>query len=231
VLALDGVHTYYGQSHILQGVSLRAEPGEIVALLGRNGAGKTTTVNTIIGFTPPRRGHIRVNAVEVAGWPPHRIARLGVGLVPQGRGIFPALTVRENVTLAARGGGAGGWTLERVLATFPALAERLGHLGAQLSGGEQQMLAVARALMVNPRLLLLDEPSEGLAPLIVTEIGRIVAALRAEGLAVLLVEQNLSLALSLADRVYVMSKGQIVYEGRPEALQASEDVKHRFLGV
>ncbi len=231
MLTVDGLHTYYGASHILQGVSLRVEAGEIAALLGRNGAGKTTTVNAIIGFVPSRQGHVRVGGTDVTGWPPHRIAQLGVGLVPQGRGVFPTLTVRENITLAARRAGAGGWTLDRVLGTFPPLAARLNHLGAQLSGGEQQMLAIGRALMLNPRLVLFDEPSEGLAPLIVAEIGRVIGDLRAEGLGVLLVEQNLSLALGLADRVYVMNRGQVVYEGTGEGLEASGEVKHRFLGV
>ncbi|MGH2522505.1 MAG: ABC transporter ATP-binding protein [Anaerolineales bacterium] len=231
MLIVDDIHTYYGESHILQGVSLRVQPGEIVALLGRNGVGKTTTIHSIIGFVPPRRGRIVFRETETTRLRPHRIAQLGVGLAPQGRRIFPALTVRENILLAARSARNGGWTLERVLTAFPPLSKRLRHLGSQLSGGEQQMLAVARTLMLNPKLLLLDEPSEGLAPLIVAEIGRIVGALRDQGLAVLLVEQNLSLALGLANRVYVMNKGQIVYGGTPEALQANEEVKHRYLGV
>ena len=230
MLTTDGLHTYYGDSHILQGMSLRVQPGEIVALLGRNGVGKTTTLNAIIGFAPPRQGRVLIAETDVTGWPSHRIARLGVGLVPQGRGIFPPLTVRENITLAARG-VAGGWTLERVLSTFPALTQRLQHLGAQLSGGEQQMLAVARALMLNPRLLLLDEPSEGLAPLLVAEVGRVIAGLREEGLAILLVEQNLAFALRQADRVCVMNKGQIVYDGTPAALESSPDILQRYLGV
>ncbi len=231
MLTVDALHTYYGESHVLQGIGLRVGAGEIVALLGRNGAGKTTTIHSLIGFVPPRRGRITLGDVQIAGLPPHRIARLGVGLAPQGRGIFPTLTVRENITLAARNAGAHGWTLARVLATFPPLATRLSHLGSQLSGGEQQMLSVSRALMLNPRLLLLDEPSEGLAPLVVAEIGRVLASLRAEGLAVLLVEQNLSLALGLADRVYVMNKGQMVYEGKAAELAADQEVKRRYLGV
>ncbi len=231
MLIVNDLQAGYGASRIVQGVSLAARPSEIAALLGRNGAGKTTTLHSLIGFLPPQSGQIIIAGQPVAGWRPHRIARLGVGLVPQGRGVFPTLTVRENITLAARGGVNGGWTLDRVLTTFPPLAARLGHLGAHLSGGEQQMLALARALMLNPSLLLLDEPSEGLAPLIVAEIGRVLAALRAEGLAILLVEQNLALALTLADKVYVMNKGQIVFEGDPQALQADEEVKHRYLGV
>ncbi|MBM4425162.1 MAG: ABC transporter ATP-binding protein [Chloroflexi bacterium] len=228
MLTVDSIHTFYGDSHILQGLSLQVNAGEIVAVLGRNGVGKTTTVNSIIGFAPPKEGRIVFDGVEITHLRPHRTAQLGVGLVPQGRGIFPTLTVRENITLAARG---RGWTLDRVLTTFPPLAKRLKNLGSQLSGGEQQMLAVARALMLNPKLLLMDEPSEGLAPLIVAEIGRIVASLRDEGLSVLLVEQNLSLALSLANRVYVLSKGQIVHSGTPNDLQTNEEVKHRYIGV
>lgn len=228
MLTVDAIHTFYGDSHVLQGVSLEVKSGEIVALLGRNGVGKTTTINSIIGFARPRQGRILLDSVDITHARPHRTARLGVGLVPQGRGIFPTLTVRENITLAARG---AGWNMDRVLAAFPPLSQRLKNLGSQLSGGEQQMLAVARALMMNPKLLLMDEPSEGLAPLIVAEIGRVIHTLRGEGLSVLLVEQNLSLALGLANRVYVMNKGQIVYGGAPQELQADEEVKHRYLGV
>jgi branched-chain amino acid transport system ATP-binding protein len=231
MLTIEEIHTYYGDSHVLQGLSLEVKPGEIVALLGRNGVGKSTTINSVIGFVPPRRGRITFGGAEIAGRAPHRIARMGVGLIPQGRGIFPTLTVRENITLAARGDRNGGWTLDRVLTTFPPLAKRLKNLGSQLSGGEQQMLAVARTLMTNPKLLLMDEPSEGLAPLIVAEIGRVASELRDQGLSILLVEQNLALALHLANRVYVMNKGQIVYSGQPGDLQANEEVKHRYLGV
>lgn len=231
MLTVNQIHTYYGDSHILQGVSLEVKEGEAVALLGRNGVGKTTTINSIIGFTPPRRGQVILKGVDVTRWPSHQIARQGVGLVPQGRGIFPTLSVKENITLAARNAQNGGWTFDRVLETFPALAGRLKNLGSQLSGGEQQMLAIARALMTNPALLLLDEPSEGLAPLIVAEIGRIVAQIKAQGLSILLVEQNLNLALGVADRVYVMNKGQIVFEGAPAELRAQTEVMHRYLGV
>jgi len=231
MLTVNNIHTYYGDSHILQGVSLTVAKGEAVALLGRNGVGKTTTIKSIIGFTPPRRGQILLRDVDVTAFPSYRTAQLGVGLVPQGRGIFPTLTVRENIMLAARGAQNGGWTLDRVLETFPHLAARLKNRGSQLSGGEQQMLAIARALMTNPQLLLLDEPSEGLAPLIVAEIGRIISRLREEGLSILVVEQNLALALGIADRVYVMNKGRIVFEGTPADLQAQEDVMHQYLGV
>ena len=231
MLSVEDIHTYYGESHVLQGVTLRVDEGEAVALLGRNGVGKSTTINSIIGFTPPRRGQIRVHGADVTHAPSHRTAQMGVGLVPQGRGIFPTLTVRENMTLAARNAQNGGWTFERVLEAFPLLEERLDNRGSQLSGGEQQMLAIARALMTNPELLLLDEPSEGLAPMIVREIRRIMKELRQRGLSLLLVEQNLALAFSVADRVYVMNKGQIVFEGTPAELQESEEVMHRYLGV
>jgi|SRR3990172_3550622 len=231
MLELRAIHTYYGDSHILQGVSLRVEPGEVVSLLGRNGAGKTTTISTVVGFVPPRRGEVLFQGQDVTRVPSHRKARLGMGLVPQGRRIFPTLTVRENITLAARNTRNGGWNLRRVFEIFPILQARLDHRGDQLSGGEQQMLAFARALMTNPRLLLLDEPSEGLAPLIVAEIGRIIGELKTQGLSILLVEQNLSFALGVADRVYVMNRGQIVFEGAPAELRAAPQVTHKYLGV
>ena len=231
MLVIDRLHTYYDDSHVLQGVSLRVNAGEVVTLLGRNGVGKTTTINSVIGFLQPRQGQIWLDGLDLTALPAHRIARLGVGLVPQGRAIFPTLTVKENIMLAARNGQPQGWTLERVLVTFPALAARLKNLGSQLSGGEQQMLAIARALMTNPRLLLLDEPSEGLAPLLVAEIRRIIEQLRARRLSILLVEQNLVLALAVADRVYVMNKGQIVFEGTPVELHQQPEVLHRYLGV
>lgn len=231
MLSVEEIHTYYGESHVLQGISLYVDEGEAVALLGRNGVGKTTTISSIIGFAPPRRGRIRVRGEDVTDAPSYRTAQMGVGLVPQGRGIFPTLTVRENMTLAARNANNGGWTFERVLEAFPLLEARLDNRGSQLSGGEQQMLAIARALMTNPELLLLDEPSEGLAPMIVREIQRIMRELRERGLSLLLVEQNLALAFSVADRVYVMNKGQIVFEGTPVGLQANEKILHRYLGV
>ena len=229
MLRVEDVHSYYGESHILHGVSLAVGPGEAVALLGRNGVGKTTLIRSIVGFTPPREGTIRFRGEPIHALPAYRIARRGLGLVPQGRRIFSPLTVVENLLLAARGGGA--WTAERVYELFPRLRERRLQGSGTLSGGEQQMLALARALMTNPRLLVLDEPSEGLAPLIVREIGRVLGRLKREGLSILLVEQNVPLALRVADRVYVMSKGQIVWEGRSAALDADEDVKRRFLGV
>ncbi|MBI4638700.1 MAG: ABC transporter ATP-binding protein [Candidatus Rokubacteria bacterium] len=233
MLEVDAVQTYYGESHILHGVSLRVGAGEAVAILGRNGVGKTTLIRSIVGFTPPREGRIRLDGQPIERLPPYEIARRGIGLVPQGRRIFAPLSVVENLLLAARSGtdGERGWTLERVYAVFPRLRERAPQGGGTLSGGEQQMLAIARALMTNARLLLLDEPSEGLAPLIVRDIGRVVVRLKDEGLAILLVEQNVPLALRVADRVYVMSKGQIVYHGSPAELDGNEEVKRRYLGV
>ena len=228
MLEVDAIHTYYGESHVLHGVSLRVGAGEAVALLGRNGAGKTTAIRSIVGFTPPRAGRVRFEGQAIERWPAYRIARRGLALVPQGRRIFAPLSVRENLLLGAR---APGWTLERVFGLFPRLRERQGQLGGTLSGGEQQMLAIGRALLTNGRLLLLDEPSEGLAPVIVREIGAILTALKAERLSLLLVEQNYHLALRVADRVYVMNKGQIVYEGTPAGLEADEEVKRRYLGV
>jgi branched-chain amino acid transport system ATP-binding protein len=228
VLEVEAIHTYYGDSHVLHGVSLGVAAGEAVALLGRNGAGKTTLIRSIMGFTPPREGRILVDGEPVQRWAAHRIARRGLALVPQGRRIFAPLTVRENLLLGAR---ADGWTLERVFDLFPRLRERAIQAGGTLSGGEQQMLALGRALLTNGRVLLLDEPSEGLAPLVVREIGRVLARLKEERLSILLVEQNYHLALRIADRVYVMNKGRIVYEGTPADLGANEEVKRRYLGV
>jgi len=228
MLEVEGIHTYYGESHILHGVSLRVEVGEAVALLGRNGAGKTTLIRSVAGFTPPRDGRVCLDGEAIEAWPAHRIARRGLALVPQGRRIFAPLTVRENLLLGARG---HAWTLERVYDLFPRLRERAEQWGGTLSGGEQQMLAIGRALLTNGRMLVLDEPSEGLAPAIVREVGRILSGLKGERLSILLVEQNYHLALRVADRVYVMNKGQIVWEGAPAALEADEDVKRRYLGV
>ena len=197
--------------------------------MGRNGAGKTTTIRSIIGYNAPRSGRIRFLDQDIAGLPPYRIAERGIGLVPQGRGIFPDLTVRENLTFAAKAGGP--WNEERAFAVFPRLEERQNNRGNQLSGGEQQMLAIARALLMNPKLILMDEPSEGLAPLIVREIGRIIRELKREGLSVLLVEQNLALGLSVADRCYVLNKGRVVYEGSSQVLRQDEAVKRQYLGV
>ncbi|MDR5694551.1 MAG: ABC transporter ATP-binding protein [Armatimonadota bacterium] len=233
MLQVEDVHTYYGESYVLQGVSLQVGRGQAVAVLGRNGMGKTTLIRSIIGFTPPRRGRIVFKGMEITRWPSHKIARLGIGLVPQGRRIFPSLNVLENLTVGARSGVGNGqrWDLERVFNIFPRLKERVTHKGNKLSGGEQQMLAIARALMTNPEFLLMDEPSEGLAPLLVLELGNTIAQLKQQGLSILLVEQNLPLALKLADYVYVLSKGRVVFEGSPGELAASEEVKRNYLGV
>ena len=232
MLKLADVHTYYGESYILKGISLEVKEGSVVALLGRNGMGKTTTIRSIIGFTPPRRGVIRFKEKNIVGAPPHRIAQMGIGLVPQGRRIFPSLSVEENLTMTARGGGrAGAWTLDRVYSLFPILKERAKYKGNLLSGGEQQMLTIARALMTNPDLLLMDEPSEGLAPIIVQEVGRIIVQLKESGFSILLVEQNLPMALRVADYVYVISKGAIVYQSTPEGLRDNEEAKAKHLGV
>jgi branched-chain amino acid transport system ATP-binding protein len=229
-LSVRDLHAYYGESHVLQGVSLDVGDGESVALLGRNGAGKTTTINAIVGFVRPRAGTVRVGDKDVTAKAPHRVAAAGVALVPQSRRVFADLTVRENLTIAARSNG-GGWDLARVLGLFPSLERRLANRGDQLSGGEQQMVAIGRALLRDPKLLLLDEPSEGLAPKLVTEVGDALVRLRESGLSLLLVEQNLALATRVAQRVYVMNKGTIVFVGTTAELAAASDVEARFLGV
>jgi len=232
MLELIDVHTYYGESYVLQGISLEVKKGSAVALLGRNGMGKTTTIRSIIGFTPPRRGVIRFKGKEITGLQPHQVSQMGIGLVPQGRRIFPSLSVKENLLMAARGERkAEAWTLDKVYSLFPILKERTNYKGNLLSGGEQQMLTIARALMTNPDLLLMDEPSEGLAPIIVQEVGRIISQLKQSGFSILLVEQNLSMALGLADYVYIISKGVIVYESKPQELRANEKIKAKYLGV
>jgi len=232
MLELVDIHTYYGDSYVLQGVSLEVKDGSVVALLGRNGMGKTTTIHSVIGLAPPRRGVIRFKGKEITGLSPYRIARMGIGLIPQGRRIFPSLSVEENLIMAARGGEkAGAWTLNKVYSLFPILKERAKNRGNLLSGGEQQMLTIARALMTNPDLLLMDEPSEGLAPIIVQEVGRFIAQLKQSGFSILLVEQNLSLALGNADYVYIISKGTIVYQSKPEELRDNEEAKAKYLGV
>jgi branched-chain amino acid transport system ATP-binding protein len=228
-LEVEGVHTYYGESHVLQGISLRVDPGEVLAILGRNGMGKTTLIRTIVGFTPPREGRVLYEGTEITRLPPFRMVALGMALVPQGRRVFPSLSVRENLDVARR--GEGRWNLEQVYALFPRLGERAGNRANKLSGGEQQMLAIGRALMSNPDLLLMDEPTEGLAPLLVREVGRVIGELKRSGLSILLVEQNLALALSVADRVHVLSRGQIVHSGTPAELMGNDDVKTRYLGV
>jgi branched-chain amino acid transport system ATP-binding protein len=232
LLRLEDVHSYYGDSHVLHGVSLEVAPGRVLTLLGRNGAGKTTVLKSIIGIVRPRSGRILFAGGEIAGQASYRVARSGIGYVPETRGIFPSLSVVENLTLAARRSpAANGWTLERVYALFPRLAERRASGGATLSGGEQQMLSMARALLTNPRLLLLDEPTEGLAPLIVAEIEAVLTRLKTEGLSILLVEQNLDFALAFADEIAILGKGQIRWTGTPSEFAAAEDIKHAWLGV
>jgi len=228
-LSAKGLQTYYGKSHILHDVSLEVREGEIVALLGRNGAGKTTTLRSLIGLTHPRRGSIRIFDAEASGWPPFRIAGMGVGYVPEGRRVFANLTVDENLLVPAE--RPGPWTPQRVYKTFPRLAERKANKGSQLSGGEQEMLAIARALLLNPKLLMLDEPSQGLAPLIVAEVFNIIAAARAEGVSVLLVEQNVRSAVAIAARVYVLDDGRIVYEGEARDFAADETRVRELAGV
>ena len=230
MLEVRGLHAYYGESHVLQGVDLTIEAGHAVSLVGRNGAGKTTTLSAIAGFLRPRRGVIRIGGVDVTGVAAHRVAHAGVALVPQGRRIFSDLSVHENLVVAARS-VAGGWTEEKVIGLLPALGRRLAVSGDQLSGGEQQMLAIGRALMRNPRLLLLDEPSEGLAPKLVEEVGVALAHLRAGGLTILLVEQNLALASAVGERMYVMNKGAIVFSGAAAELAAAREIETRYLGI
>jgi branched-chain amino acid transport system ATP-binding protein len=230
MLDVREIHTYYGDSYVLQGVSLRIEAGQVVGLVGRNGMGKTTLIRSIVGFTPPRRGQVVFKDRDVTGWMSNRVVELGLGLVPQGRRVFPSLSVRENLLVAVKE-RKGPWTVERVMELFPRLRERAENRAGKLSGGEQQMLAIARALVTNPELLLMDEPTEGLAPLLVREVGRVIEGLKAEGLSILLVEQNLPLALRIADHVHVLSRGRIVHSGPPAALEQNHEVKSRYLGV
>jgi branched-chain amino acid transport system ATP-binding protein len=232
MIELQDIHTWYGESYVLQGVSLQVKDATCVALLGRNGMGKTTTIRSIMGLTPPRQGAIVLNGQNLVGLPSFRIARLGIGLVPQGRMIFPSLSVTENLKMAARTGDKEDpWTLEKVFTLFPKLKERSKNKGNLLSGGEQQMLTIARALMTNPDLILLDEPSEGLAPIVVQEVFRVIEQLKASGHSILLVEQDFGMAMEVADYVYIMSKGSIVYESMPDELIDNESIKSRYLGV
>ena len=231
MLELENVNAYYGDSHILHGVSLEVREGEVACLLGRNGAGKTTTILTVMGYLHPRPGRIRYDGRDIAALPPYLVARLGFGFVPQERGIFPSLTVRENLTTFARSGGSGYWTLPRIFELFPQLHARERNLGFELSGGEQQMLSIARALMLNPRVLLLDEPSEGLAPMIVQEIVKVLARLKQQGLAILLVEQNLPTAFTVGDRHHVMNKGEICFTGSSAELERDDVVLRNYLSV
>jgi branched-chain amino acid transport system ATP-binding protein len=232
MLEVKDIHTWYGDAYVLQGVSLQVKDASCVALLGRNGMGKTTTIRSVMGFTTPRKGSILYNGRETVGLQAHKIARLGIGLVPQGRLIFSSLSVTENLTMAARSRGKDDpWTLEKVFSVFPKLAERRKNKGNLLSGGEQQMLTIARALMTNPDLLLFDEPSEGLAPVIVDEVFRVIGELKAAGQSILLVEQDFGMAMGVADYAYIMSKGTVVYESAPSELIDNESVKSAYLGV
>ncbi len=232
MLAISDLHTYYGDSHVLQGVTLQAATGTVVAVLGRNGVGKTTLCRSIVGFTPARRGRIVFDDADITSSPPHAISRLGLTMVPQGRRLFASLTVAEHLAIAKRDRqGSGAWDIPALLALFPRLAERREHRGDQLSGGEQQMLAIARALAANPSLLLMDEPTEGLAPAMVAEVASLIRRVKAAGTAILLIEQNAAFAVELADYVYVMSQGIIVHESAPAPLWANEAIKTQFLGV
>jgi branched-chain amino acid transport system ATP-binding protein len=226
VLEAQGLHTFYGKSHILHGVDLDVREGELVTLLGRNGAGKSTTLRSLIGLTPAREGRVRIFGNDTTHWAPFRIAALGVGFVPEGRRVFPNLTVDENLKVPLE--RPGPWTAQRAYELFPRLAERKSNKGAQLSGGEQEMLAIARALLLNPRLLILDEPSQGLAPLIVQEVFKVVVAARREGISVLLVEQNVRAAVAIADRAYVLDDGHVVYQG-PAAEFGQDEERVRAL--
>jgi branched-chain amino acid transport system ATP-binding protein len=219
-LAAEGLHTYYGKSHILHGVGLEVAEGRITALLGRNGAGKTTTLRSLMALTPPREGRVVIFGVDTTRWSTYRIAAAGVGYVPEGRRIFANLSVEENLKVPLE--RAGPWTIARIYELFPRLAERRGNRGRQLSGGEQEMLSIARALLLNPRLLILDEPSQGLAPLIVREVFRIVARMRDEGISILLVEQNARMSLEISDHAYVLDDGAVVYSGPARELAADE---------
>jgi branched-chain amino acid transport system ATP-binding protein len=232
MLELADVHTYYAENHILHGISMEVKANSVVALLGRNGMGKTTIVRSIIGFTPSRSGVIRFKGEDISGLPSYKICQRGLGLVPQGRAIFPSLSVEENLTIGERSDKRGGaWSLERVYSLFPILKKRAKNRGNLLSGGEQQMLCIARAMLTNPDFLLMDEASEGLAPLIVREIGEFTLQLKSDGLSVLLVEQNLPMALRVSGYVYIVNKGEIIYQSTPEELKKNKEIQNRYLSV
>jgi branched-chain amino acid transport system ATP-binding protein len=231
MLSIQGLNTHYGASHILQGVDLELPKGRIAAVLGRNGVGKTTTLKTIMGLVAPSGGSVTLDGTPITGWPPHRVARTGVSYVPEGRQIFPDMTVVENIRVAQRK-PAKAWPLEKLLELFPSLHERQRNKGSQLSGGEQQMLAIARALASDPTVLLLDEPSQGLAPLVVRELARVVRLLRDTGVTILLIEQNMKLAEVVADELHIMVKGRMVYSADPQRFRAEEQqIRSRYLTV
>jgi branched-chain amino acid transport system ATP-binding protein len=231
ILQVEDIHTYYGEAYVLQGLSLELGEGQIVGLLGRNGVGKTTLVNSIVGFNRPRRGRIVFKGADITPLSSFETVKNGMGLVPQGRRVFASLSVEENLRVATANSGANPWTLPRVYELFPRLLERRRQRAKTLSGGEQQMLAIARGLMTNPDCLIMDEPSEGLAPIIIQSVWQVVAKLKQQGLSILLVEQNAALALKLVDYVHVMSKGRVVYSGTPRELWADDGVKSRYLGI
>jgi branched-chain amino acid transport system ATP-binding protein len=232
MLRVHDLHTYYGDSHVLQGVSLHVERGTVAAVLGRNGVGKTTLCRSIVGFTPARAGRVVFNDVEITAESPHRICRMHLSLVPQGRRVFSSLTVKEHLAIAAtKGRLPAPWNVRKVFDVFPRLEERRDHRGNELSGGEQQMLAMARALVANPVLVVMDEPTEGLASALIADVVNVIRRLKDEGTSVLLVEQNAAFAVKLADRVHVMSRGRIVHSSEPAALWGNEEIKTQFLGV
>jgi branched-chain amino acid transport system ATP-binding protein len=232
MLHVHDLHTYYGDSHVLQGVSLHVEKGTVAAVLGRNGVGKTTLCRSIVGFTPARAGRVVFNDVEITAESPHRICRMHLSLVPQGRRVFSSLTVKEHLAIAlTKGRLPAPWNIRKVFDVFPRLEERRDHRGNELSGGEQQMLAMARALVANPVLVVMDEPTEGLASALIADVVHVIRRLKDEGTSVLLVEQNAAFAVKLADRVHVMSRGRIVHSSEPAALWANEEIKTQFLGV
>lgn len=233
LIEVRGLHTFYGNSHVLHGVDLQIAPGETLALLGRNGVGKSTTIRSLLGLTPPRSGEVRIRGENLTGSAAHKVIRRGIGYVPEGRGMFPNLTVRESLVMAARPGldGRRDWDLERVLATFPRLTERFSHLTGNLSGGEQQMVAIGRALMTNPELMILDEATEGLAPLIRKEIWDVIRLIKASGIATLVVDKHVNVLLDLTDRSMIMVKGRVLYDGPSQELKGQQEILQTHIGL